>query len=111
VAVWWGTFVESASAVARREREAVYDLAAAEEALTRLRALAARWDEVQPADALRADAARLCRVHPLRTADALQLAAARALCRGQPDGVQFVCADKWLAAAAAREGFQVVALG
>jgi uncharacterized protein len=45
-------------------------------ALARLRALADAWDVVQPAEGVREAAARFLRVHPLRAADALQLAAA-----------------------------------
>ena len=45
-------------------------------AIRRLDALAAHWIEVDGLDAVRARAERILAVHPLRAADALQLAAA-----------------------------------
>ncbi len=105
--VWWATTVECMSSIARRERDGTSPPVT--RVLTaRLRALAARWTEVSPSDAVRADAQRLLRLHELRAADALQLAAARALCDGLPDGFPLVTADRRLAAAATREGFDVI---
>jgi uncharacterized protein len=106
--VAWTTILECASAVARREREGFLELAGSEIALSRLRALAERWEEILPSDGLRADALRLLRVHPLRAAGAFQLASARSLCRGRPDRFPFVCADRRLSDAATREGFTVL---
>jgi hypothetical protein len=45
-------------------------------ALQRLQQLSAGWHEIDPSDEIRETAARFLRVHPLRAADALQLAAA-----------------------------------
>jgi len=104
IVVWWGTPVECTSSVARRERDGL-DAPTVKALLRRLRALAGRRTEVAPTDALRDDALCLLRVHPLRSADALQLAAARAVCSARPAGFPFVCADARLRAAASREGF------
>ena len=49
------------------------------------------------------------RVHPLRAADSLQLAAALASAEEDPSGVGFVCFDIRLNEAASREGFTVLA--
>jgi hypothetical protein len=57
---------------------------------------------------LRRLAQRLVRVHPLRAADAFQLAAALVAAEPDPSGVEFVCLDPRLANAASREGFRVV---
>ncbi|MEX2239771.1 MAG: type II toxin-antitoxin system VapC family toxin, partial [Burkholderiales bacterium] len=103
--VWWGTPVECASAIARREREGVLDLAQASAALDRLRSLALAWHEVLPSDAVRNAAQRLLRVHPLRAADSLQLAGAVVAAEGEAPSLEFVCLDERLSAAAAREGF------
>jgi hypothetical protein len=46
------------------------------EAVARLRSLGTAWHEVQPTQAMRDTAVRLLRVHPLRSADRVQLAAA-----------------------------------
>lgn len=105
---WWGTPVECASAIARREREGVLELAQASAALDRLRSLAASWHEVLPSDAVRNGAQRLLRVHPLRAADSLQLAAAVVAAEGEATSLEFVCLDERLSAAAAREGFVLV---
>jgi predicted nucleic acid-binding protein len=106
--VWWGTVVECVSAISRREREGAFDLGAAVWALDRLDALACRWNEIQPTGHVRDFARRLLRVHALRATDALQLAAAQVVAQGAMGEVPFVCLDKQLAAAAAREGFRVL---
>ena len=56
-------------------------------------------------------AQRLLRVHPLRAADALQLAAAVVAADGEPGSMPFVTLDDRLALAAQREGFPVVMPG
>jgi hypothetical protein len=50
----------------------------------------------------------LLRVHDLRAADALQLAAAIAAAEGQPASLELVCLDDRLIRAAEREGFPIV---
>ena len=50
----------------------------------------------------------LLRVHVLRAADALQLAAAILAAGGRPSTLGFVCFDERLATAARKEGFEVV---
>ncbi len=109
--VWWATPVECASAVARLEREGGITGDEAEEALARLRALAVSWAVVEPVDRLLELAQRLLRVHPLRAADALQLAAAQAAAEERPATLELVCLDERLAAAARREGFRVLGRG
>jgi predicted nucleic acid-binding protein len=103
--VWWGTSLECASALARRERSGDLDAEGASVAFARLRALAREWDEVLPGPALRNLAQRLLRVHPLRSGDALQLAAALIAAEHQPESLAFVCLDDRLRQAAEREGF------
>jgi uncharacterized protein len=105
VVTWWTTEVECASAIARREREGG---AGARAALERLAALAGSWREVQPTRRVRLTARRLLRVHPLRAADALQLAAAIAAAEGAAESLPFVTLDARLADAAEREGFEVI---
>jgi len=51
--------------------------------------------------------ARLLRTHPLRTADALQLAAALVAGKHDPSQVQFFSYDDRLNEAAAREGLKI----
>ncbi len=108
--VWWGTPVECSSAFARREREDDLSVQQATNALDRLRSLSASWQEVMPSEPVRTVAQRLLRVHPLRAADALQLAAAVVASEREPASVEFVSLDERLKVAAQREGFPVVQL-
>ena len=108
VVVWWTTEVECVSAITRREREGVLDAADVVAATARLAALRAAWGEIRPGTRLRQTATRLLRVHPLRAADALQLAAAIIAADDDPRTLPFVTLDDRLARAAEREGFPVV---
>jgi hypothetical protein len=108
VVAWWATEAECVSALARLEREGGLTSASMTAALRRLEGLAGSWREVQPATIVRQTAIRLLRVHPLRTADALQLGAAIAAAEGQPASLAVVTLDERLAQAAEREGFPVV---
>jgi predicted nucleic acid-binding protein len=103
--VWWGTPVECASALARLEREGVPSHTI-EEASARLETLSAAWAEVEPHDEVREIARRLLRVHPLRAADALQLAAATLLAGHRPPSLSMVVLDGRLRTAAVKEGFK-----
>ena len=108
--VWWGSEVECVSALARGERDGALDASAITRALHILRELAAEWHEIDPNDAIREAAARFLRVHPLRAADALQLAAAFAAAERRPASLELVTLDDRLANAARKEGFDVVDL-
>jgi predicted nucleic acid-binding protein len=105
--VWWGTRIECTSAVARRERDGALGVADSDAALQRLRDLSAEWQEVVPADSIRTTAQRLLRVHPLRAADSLQLAAAIIAAGHEPATLEFVSLDARLNEAASREGFSL----
>ena len=106
--VWWATEVECASALARLARDGMLDETAETRAFERLRQIASGWHEVDPGDTVREAAVRLLRVHPLRAADALQLAAAFVLAEGRPSTLEFVTLDDRLAVAARKEGFVVI---
>lgn len=105
---WWTSRVEAASALARLARDGGLDAATHQATLARLARLAQGWAEVVPSEAVREQAARLLRLHPLRAADALQLAAAVVASEHQPASLPFVTLDQRLAAAAQREGFSVL---
>ena len=108
VTLWWGTPVECLSATYRRHREAPLPAPLLTAALDRLRALVEDADTVIPTDEVRRRAGRLVAAHPLRAADALQLAAALIWCEEQSAGEAFVCLDERLREAARREGFSLV---
>ena len=105
IAAWWGTEVECASAVGRLERDGGLAPHDVDQALRRLDALRDRWQEIQPVADVTMTARRFLRVHPLRAADALQLAAAFVASERRPFTLQFVSLDDRLNAAARREGF------
>jgi uncharacterized protein len=102
--VAWTTPVECASALARLRRTGHLDASAESAVLRLLRELGEEWSEVQPVEPVRVTAMRLLRTHPLRAADALQLAAALAWAPA-PAGDVFVTLDERLASAATLEGF------
>ncbi len=105
--VWWATEVECVSSLSRLEREKVPS-STIEAALNRLSSFREDWNEIGAGTRLRETAKRLLRVHALRAADALQLAAASALAEGDPGSVTVVCLDDRLREAARREGFQLL---
>ena len=106
--VWWATEVECASALARLEREGALDDSATAKAFGRLQQLATAWHEVDLSDAVREAAIRFLRVHSLRSADALQLAAAFVAAERRPPTLEVVTLDDRLAVAARKEGFVLV---
>lgn len=108
VVIWWATGVECVSALTRREREQALSPTAVAEATGRLDRLLAACEEIEPVDAVRRTASRFLRVHALRAADALQLAAAWLASEQQPQTMPFVTLDERLLLAAEREGFPVI---
>ena len=107
ILAWWGSEVECVSAIGRLERAGALDSDGAEHALSRLDSLQHTWDEIQPVGEIRMTARRFLRVHPLRAADALQLAAAFVASERRPSTLEFVCLDDRLNDAARREGFVI----
>ena len=106
--VWWASPVECGSAVHRLRREGVFTPSEAAQVLAGLAAVLDAANAVQPGDEVCAKALRLLGVHPLRAADAFQLAAALLWARERAGGRDFVCLDERLRTAAAIEGFQVL---
>ena len=106
--VWTLAEVEVASALWRLEREGAID----ERSAAGAEALAGRWIErahvVDAVAEVKGLARRLIRVHALRAADALQLGAALLWADGRSSGAVLHTLDRRLAAAASREGFEVV---
>ena len=108
IVVWWATRIECLSALSRRQREGA--LRSGDEAKARvvLSALAATWSEIQPSEAVRLRAERLLSIHPLRVADAFQLASALIWAQETPRGLGIVCLDQNLRERALKEGFSVL---
>ena len=108
MAVWWGTVIECEGAIARfgRDRRASGD--ALEPLRLQLAELEKLWTEITPSADLRFRAVQLVRRHPLRAADALQLAAALYVTGEVHTAPPFVSLDRRLREAATMEGFAVL---
>lgn len=106
--VWWGSQVECVSALARLGRFAALDVEEATRASDRLRRLADGWHEIEPSEIVRESAMRFLRVHPLRAADALQLAAAFIAAERRPSSLRVITLDERLADAVRKEGFELI---
>lgn len=104
---WWTTPVECASAAARLRREERLTVQEEQRVLDAAATLRAAWVEVLPSEEVRDRAERLLRVHALKAADAMQLAAAL-VWAGTPSGTELVTLDERLALAARLEGFRVL---
>ncbi len=105
--LWTLTPTELCSAIWRRARAGRLTEEQARELEQRVAALSEQASLIGDVDGVKRVAARLLRVHPLRAADALQLAAALAWAEGDPRARVLHTLDVQLAAAARREGFDV----
>ena len=110
--VWWATPVECASAIARRRKAGALSAADQDSAFEVLDRLSSAWFEIQPGQLVRSYAFRVLRVHSLRAADALQLAAALVWAGTPATGpapvAEIVTLDGRLAEAARLEGLSVL---
>jgi uncharacterized protein len=108
IVVWWATRTECVSALMRQAREGGLSMEGERQAGQVLRLLADTWTEIQPSETLRGTADRLLAVHPLRAADAFQLAAALHWCQRQTTNKELVSFDTRLRQAGYREGFTLL---
>lgn len=104
--VWWGTPVECLSALARQEREGTIGAAGVDDARRILGDLEEIWSEIFATEAVREYADLVLRRHPIRAADALQVAAALTWARGRPSGHRFATLDERMGRVARSEGFE-----
>lgn len=109
--VWCLTPIEVLSGLCRRERDGSLDREAFRAAVDRLKKLERFWSEIEEVVAVRDEAERLLRVHPLRAADAAQLGAALIATDHRPRRHALVTLDDLLARAADAEGFEVIRPG
>lgn len=106
-AVWTLTPVEISSAIQRLLRDGAIAESDADNAERRVADLLRVCHVVVDVETAKSQAQRLLRLHALRAADALQLAAALEWCGGRTAGRIVHTLDTQLAAAARREGFGV----
>jgi predicted nucleic acid-binding protein len=104
--VWWGTTVETRSAISRLQDEGKLTLKNVQFSSDRLESLQEQWREITPSDKLRSIAETLPEKYGLRALDSFQLAAALVWCNEKPQNRIFICHDEKLAAAAQRAGFK-----
>lgn len=109
IVVWWATPVEMQSAFSRLLRVGQLTPKQLVGSQIRMEKIRAGWREIQPSDALRVQAQRLLDRFPLKSADALQLAAALAWRSGRPNGRAFLSGDNVLLEAARNLGFTAIA--
>jgi hypothetical protein len=105
--VWWGTSVEVLSALHRRRRDGSLDDAGFRRARRRLASFLEDVDVVAPSESVRQRAEDLVASHPIRAADALQLAAALTWAPEPRSTGGFVSLDERLRTAARQEGFSL----
>jgi uncharacterized protein len=105
--IWWGTWIEVASALARLVREKKVTVEESDLLRTRMESTWRGAAIVQPSARVLHEADGLLFRHVLRAGDAFQLAAARAALRDEPDGFGFVTFDYRLRLAAKAEGFTI----
>ena len=107
IMLWCLTPVEVTGALWRKYREGSLSAEAVTAAQSRLEEISASTHEVTHMERVRSRAVRILAVHPLRAADALQLAAALVGAQEDPSRLHMVTLDSLLADAARREGFRV----
>jgi uncharacterized protein len=106
--IWWATRTECLSGLHRRGRAGDLSGKDVEAAGQRLALLDRAAATVLPSESVRSRADRLLAAHPLRAADAFQLAAALVASEESPVSIPFVTLDERLAEAARKEGFPVL---
>lgn len=106
--IWWGTPVELVAGACRLRRTGETDESGLMLLLAKIEDIRSEVDQIAPTEQVRRAASRIARLHDLRAADALQLAAALIWTEHNTHGVGFVCLDKRLREAAQREGFTVM---
>ena len=107
IVVWWNTPVETHSAIVRLLKENRLNAEGAGKALSYLQKFRLRWREIQPVDKVRDGAEDCLDRFRIRSAGALQLAAARVWCKNIPRNHPFICFDSELSDAARQSGFDV----
>jgi len=103
--VWWGSPLEVLGALLRLQQEKRLTAKELDRAQASLKLLSVRWREILPVDSLRNLAEECMHRYLLRSADALQLAAALTWCQSKPTGRVLITFDEQLTEAARLAGF------
>ncbi len=105
--IWCLSKVEVISALCRMVRDEKFSESDFNKAKKEFNELIQRAYEVKAIEKVRNRALRLLEVHPLRAADACQLASALVATQEDPERLSILSFDKRLKSAAAKEGFDV----
>lgn len=108
IVTWAWTRTEIVSAIERRTREGALTRLQRRNVLRNFDAFATHWDEVTDVLSVRSRANLLLARHPLRAANAGQLAAAILVQEQLNSKLTFVCLDQRLSIAAELEGLHVI---
>ena len=108
VITWLWSRTELVSAIERRVRDGSLPRVERRGFLDKISTFASGWEEVSDSSAVSLRANMLLAIHPLRSVDAGQLAAAILAQAQLSKSLDFVCLDKRLCSAAEREGFRVL---
>jgi predicted nucleic acid-binding protein len=107
VLLWCLSRVEVVSAMTRRLREQSLTFGEFQSAKIRLQHILEGAYQITALEKVMNRAVRLLEVHPLRAADACQLASVLVATQEDPDRVSLICLDERLKEAAIKEGFVV----
>jgi uncharacterized protein len=107
ILIWCLSRVEVVSALTRRLREQILAAAEFQAAKSRLQLILESAYQITAFEKVMNRAVRLLEVHPLRAADACQLASGLIVTQEDPSRLAIVCFDERLNAAAVKEGFVV----
>ena len=105
--IWCLSRLEVMSALCRQVRDKTFSDTEFQKAKTRMNDLIERAYEVKAIEKVKQRALRLLEVHPLRAADACQLASALVASQEDPGRLTIVCFDQRLKKAAIKEGFVI----
>jgi predicted nucleic acid-binding protein len=107
IVTWWATQVEIVSGLTRLTRMGGMTQQQFLMSKPFVRNLVSGWLSIHESASIVSSACRLLELHPLRAADALQLAAALEACEHNPLGFALITADQRLADVARPMGFLV----
>lgn len=108
IAAAWTTPLECVSALSRRRRERTLSEPDFVKAMAFLRGFAMSWHRVEPSADLLQAAERIILAHPVRSADAIQLASAVVASGSEAAPLKFVSFDARLRNVAIAEGLTVL---
>lgn len=108
ITIWTLTPVEVVSALFRLQRMGKSSTEVIDKSVRRALEMESAFQIIEDVEMVKLKAARVLRLHPLKAADALQLAAALVALSDDDSHYTFVTLDKRLSEAAAKEGFLVL---